>query len=270
MKTIHLGSPNEEEERSQHILYEHKEVMTGIFMKGKGMSEHDDSRKRSLSPLAHQTGLQEKPEQPRDPIIRWERCLPDRTLNVLLVENDDSTRQVVGALLRNCSYEVRAAANGMQAWKIIEDLSNHVDLVLTEVFMPGLCGVTLLSKIMSHKACKNIPVIMMSSNDSMGTVFKCLTKGAVDFLVKPIRKNELKNLWQHIWRRFHSSSASGSGSESGIQTQKPAKTRSLHDSENNSGSNDEDNRCNSLNARDGSDNDSGTRNRQRLATVEGT
>lgn len=105
MKTIHLGSPNEEEERSQHILYEHKEVMTGIFMKGKGMSEHDDSRKRSLSPLAHQTGLQEKPEQPRDPIIRWERCLPDRTLNVLLVENDDSTRQVVGALLRNCSYE---------------------------------------------------------------------------------------------------------------------------------------------------------------------
>lgn len=57
------------------------------------------------------------------------------------------------------SFTVRAAANGMQAWKIIEDLSNHVDLVLTEVFMPGLCGVTLLSKIMSHKACKNIPVI---------------------------------------------------------------------------------------------------------------
>ncbi|XP_042401434.1 two-component response regulator-like PRR73 [Zingiber officinale] len=95
-------------------------------------------------------------------------------------------------------FTVRAAANGLQAWEIIEDLSNHVDLVLTEVFLPGLCGVTLLSKIMSHKACKNIPVIMMSSNDSIGTAFKCLTKGAVDFLVKPIRKNELKNLWQLI------------------------------------------------------------------------
>ena len=45
---------------------------------------------------------------------------------------------------------------------------------------------------------------MMSSNDAMGTVFKCLSKGAVDFLVKPIRKNELKNLWQHVWRRCHS------------------------------------------------------------------
>ncbi|XP_074591645.1 two-component response regulator-like PRR37 isoform X2 [Curcuma longa] len=272
MKTIHLGSPNEEEERSQHILYEHKEVMTGIFIEGKGMPEHDDSRnnvafedpklRESLSPLAHQGALQEKPEQPPDPIVRWERFLPVRALKVLLVENDDSTRQVVGALLRNCSYEVRAGANGLQAWKIIEDLSNHVDLVLTEVFMPGLCGVTLLSKIISHKARKNIPVIMMSSNDSMGTAFKCLTKGAVDFLVKPIRKNELKNLWQHIWRRFHSSSGrgsgSGSGSESGIETQKSAKSRNLDDSENNIGSNDENNRCNSLNARDGSDNDSGT------------
>lgn len=45
---------------------------------------------------------------------------------------------------------------------------------------------------------------MMSSHDSRGLVFKCLSNGAVDFLVKPIRKNELKNLWQHVWRRCHS------------------------------------------------------------------
>lgn len=42
---------------------------------------------------------------------------------------------------------------------------------------------------------------VMSSHDSMGIVFKCLSKGAVDFLVKPIRRNELKILWQHVWRR---------------------------------------------------------------------
>ena len=47
----------------------------------------------------------------------------------------------------------------------------------------------------------------MSSHDSMGIVFKCLSKGAVDFLVKPVRKNELKNLWQHVWRRCRSVSS---------------------------------------------------------------
>ncbi|WVY98359.1 hypothetical protein V8G54_030510, partial [Vigna mungo] len=149
------------------------------------------------------------------------------------------------------------AANGLQAWKILEDLTNHIDLILTEVAMPGLSGIGLLYKIMGHKTRKNIPVVMMSSLDSMGLVFKCLSKGAVDFLVKPIRKNELKNLWQHVWRRCHSSS--GSGSESGTQTQKSVKSKSLEKSDNNSGSNDEDdNGSVGLNNGDGSDNGSGT------------
>lgn len=54
---------------------------------------------------------------------------------------------------------VTAVSNGLQAWKILEDLTNHIDLILTEVVMPGLTGIGLLSKIMSHKTWKNIPVI---------------------------------------------------------------------------------------------------------------
>ncbi|KAJ3682786.1 hypothetical protein LUZ60_013013 [Juncus effusus] len=201
-------------------------------------------------------------------VVCWERFLPVKTLRVLLVENDDSTRHVVSALLRNCGYEVVTCANGLQAWKILEDLKNHIDLVLTEVVMPCLSGIGLLTKIMSHKTRKTIPVIMMSSNDSMGTVFKCLSKGAVDFLVKPIRKNELKNLWQHIWRRCHSSS--GSGSESGIQTQKGNKLlKSGDDSDNNSRSTDnEENTSIGLNARDSSDNGSGTQSSWTKCAVE--
>ena len=52
--------------------------------------------------------------------------------------------------------------------------------------------------------CFSFVVAVMSSHDSMGLIFKCLSKGAVDFLVKPIRKNELKILWQHVWRRCQS------------------------------------------------------------------
>ncbi|KAL2512314.1 Two-component response regulator-like APRR7 [Abeliophyllum distichum] len=66
--------------------------------------------------------------------------------------------------------------------------------------MPYLSGMGLLTKIKNHKTCKNIPVIMMPANDSMGIVFKCLSKGAADFLLKPIRKNEVKNLWQIKFR----------------------------------------------------------------------
>ena len=54
---------------------------------------------------------------------------------------------------------VIAVSNGLQAWKILEDFSNHIDLVLTEVVMPFLSGIGLLCKITSHKTFKNIPVI---------------------------------------------------------------------------------------------------------------
>ncbi|KAL2509367.1 Two-component response regulator-like APRR7 [Forsythia ovata] len=207
--------------------------------------------------------VQQPPPPPQGTLVCWERFLHVRSIRVLLVENDDSTRHVVTALLRNCNYEVLEAANGLQAWRILEDLTNHIDLVLTEVVMPCLSGVGLLCKIMSHKTRNNVPVIMMSSHDSRGLVFKCLSNGAVDFLVKPIRKNELKNLWQHVWRRCHSSS--GSGSESGTPTQKSVKSKSNDKSDNNSGSNDG---SNSFNVGDGSDDGSGAQSSWTKQAVE--
>ncbi|KAK7345618.1 hypothetical protein VNO77_16225 [Canavalia gladiata] len=266
------GDSKELKELNQRLLDE-KNIIGGEH----GLCEGDDVKcngvveevKVGQGGTVESSSVQQHiPQQhPQGAIICWERFLHIRSLKVLLVENDDSTRHVVTALLRNCSYEVIEAANGLQAWKILEDLTNHIDLVLTEVAMPGLSGIGLLYKIMGHKTRKNIPVVMMSSLDSMGLVFKCLSKGAVDFLVKPIRKNELKNLWQHVWRRCHSSS--GSGSESGTQTQKSVKSKSLEKSDNNSGSNDEDdNGSVGLNNGDGSDNGSGTQSSWTKRAIE--
>ncbi|KAL8115652.1 hypothetical protein AgCh_022234 [Apium graveolens] len=202
-------------------------------------------------------------------VIQWEDFLPKRSLKVMLVEDDDSTRHVVSALLRNCSYEVIAVANGLQAWKILEDMTNHIDIILTEVSMPILSGIGLLCKIMNHKTFKNVPVIMMSSHDSMGLVFRCLSKGAVDFLVKPIRKNELKNLWQHVWRRCHSSSGSRSGS--GTQTKTCAQSKNNAEYGNHMESSEESkNRDIALSSQDGSDDGSGTQGSwtKRVADVD--
>ncbi|KAL9258891.1 Two-component response regulator-like APRR7-like protein [Drosera capensis] len=207
--------------------------------------------------------------------VCWERFLHVRSLRVLLVENDDSTRHVVAALLRNCCYEVIEASNGIHGWKILEDITIHIDLVLTEVMMPFLSGIALLSKI--NKMRQNIPVIMMSSHDSMSLVFKCLSKGAVDFLVKPIRKNELKILWQHVWRRCQSqgnffpcsSQSSGSGSESGTQKQKSFKSKSAERLDSCSADDsEEDSQSPSLNCGNGSDHGSGNQGSWTKQAVE--
>lgn len=143
-------------------------------------------------------------------IVKWERFLPKMSMRVLLVEADDSTRQIIAALLRKCSYKVAAVADGLKAWELIIGRSENIDLILTEVELPSISGFALLTLIKEHETCKNIPVIMMSSHDSVSLVYKYMLRGATDFLMKPIRKNELTNLWQHVWRR-QSQTAGGHG-----------------------------------------------------------
>ncbi|CAH2044340.1 unnamed protein product, partial [Thlaspi arvense] len=145
-----------------------------------------------------------------DGLVKWERFLPKIALRVLLVEADDSTRQIISALLRKCSYRVAAVPDGLKAWEMLKGKPESVDLILTEVDLPSISGYALLTLIMEHDICKNIPVIMMSSQDSVNTVYKCMLKGAADYLVKPLRRNELRNLWQHVWRRQTSLAAPGS------------------------------------------------------------
>nr|XP_043631300.1 two-component response regulator-like APRR3 isoform X2 [Erigeron canadensis] len=252
-------------ELNHHNRKELKQVRDGG---GQSLSEEDESRinedsRRVELVISKDVGQRQHPQGP--PLVQWERFLPFRSLKVLLVEDDDCTRHVVGALLRNCSYEVTAVANGLEAWKVLIDLNKQIDLVLTEVVMPYLSGIGLLSKIMNHIPRKNIPVVMMSSDDSMGIVFNCLSKGAVDFLVKPIRKNELKNLWQHVWRKCHSSS--GSESESGIHAHRPTNVRSNKDSDDDDSEEDDDVSI-GLTTKDGSDNGSGNQSSWSRKAVE--
>ncbi|KAE8674719.1 hypothetical protein F3Y22_tig00111721pilonHSYRG00196 [Hibiscus syriacus] len=62
-------------------------------------------------------------------------------------------------------------------------------------------GMKLLKYIMQNKELRCIPVIMISAQDEVSIVVKCLRLGAADYLVKPLRTNELLNLWTHMWRR---------------------------------------------------------------------
>ncbi|XP_041014909.1 two-component response regulator-like APRR9 isoform X1 [Juglans microcarpa x Juglans regia] len=165
-------------------------------------------------------------------VVRWERFLPRMMLRVLLVEADDSTRQIIAALLRKCSYRVVAVSDGLKAWEILKERAHNIDLILTEVDLPAISGFALLTLIMEHEICKNIPVIMMSSQDSISTVYKCMLRGASDYLVKPIRRNELRNLWQHVWRRQTSKAGVNNPQDESVAQEKTGAT-----SENNAASN---------------------------------
>lgn len=98
------------------MCFEQKEVSNGVVGEEQvlGSPEEEESRVNDVSQdvnnglrgaIQVNNGFQVLPPQSQGSMVRWERILPTRSLKVLLVENDDSTRHVVSALLRNCSYE---------------------------------------------------------------------------------------------------------------------------------------------------------------------
>lgn len=105
-------------ELNHQMQDERKEMTVGVTGEGQGLSEEDEyqinkdaedvdvGQSEVVQEEAHAPDVfQRLQQQPQEPVVRWERFLPLRSLKVLLVENDDSTRQVVSALLRNCGYE---------------------------------------------------------------------------------------------------------------------------------------------------------------------
>lgn len=144
-------------------------------------------------------------------------------MRVLLVEDDATTLAVVRKLLVQCGYEVQTAENGRQAMDALERGQPRFDLVLTDVLMPEVGGTEVLERIAEEERWRQIPVVMMSSSDAQETVMKCFRLGAADFLVKPVRANELRNLWRHVWCRSDVKRQESQSKGSGVGSEEPSK-----------------------------------------------
>ncbi|CAL5201862.1 unnamed protein product [Lathyrus oleraceus] len=122
-------------------------------------------------------------------------------VKILLCDNDSNSSQEVVTLLLRCCYQVISVKSARQVIDALNAESEHIDLILAEVGLPKKKGVKMLKYIARDKELRRIPVIMMSAQDEVSVVVKCLKLGAADYLVKPLRTNELLNLWTHMWRR---------------------------------------------------------------------
>ncbi|KAI5078563.1 hypothetical protein GOP47_0006234 [Adiantum capillus-veneris] len=130
-----------------------------------------------------------------------EASLDRGKVHVLLCDKDPQSGLQVMQMLQRCSYQVTCVKSAGQVMQVLDSSGNEVDLILAEVELPKEKGFKLLKHIVRQEQLQRIPVVMMSSQDEMALVVRCLKLGAVDFLLKPLRSNELLNLWTHTWRR---------------------------------------------------------------------
>ncbi|MCD7458559.1 hypothetical protein HAX54_038572 [Datura stramonium] len=119
-------------------------------------------------------------------------------MKVLAVDDDPICLKLLDGLLRKCQYQVTTTSQARTALKMLRENRDRFDLVISDVHMPDMDGFKLLELVGLEM---DLPVIMLSANSDSRLVMKGITHGACDYLVKPVRLEELKNIWQHVIRR---------------------------------------------------------------------
>ncbi|XP_015892852.3 two-component response regulator ARR18 isoform X2 [Ziziphus jujuba] len=119
-------------------------------------------------------------------------------MRVLAVDDDPLRLKVLETMLRKCQYQVTATNKAIKALKMLRVNRNRYDIVITEVNMPEMDGFKFLELVRLEM---DLPVIMLSANSDTKLVMKGITLGACDYLLKPVRIERLKNIWQHVIRK---------------------------------------------------------------------
>ncbi|CAD5181402.1 unnamed protein product [Musa acuminata subsp. malaccensis] len=143
--------------------------------------------------------------------------------HVLAVDDSLMDRKLIERLLKTSSFQgtkpllavvpaVTAVDSGSRALEVLglsEDLTSsaavspahneiEVNLVITDYCMPGMTGYDLLKKIKGSSSLKDIPVVIMSSENVPSRINRCLEGGAEEFFLKPVQLSDMKRLRPHI------------------------------------------------------------------------
>ncbi|CAI8587715.1 unnamed protein product [Vicia faba] len=129
-------------------------------------------------------------------------------VHVLAVDDSLVDRKVIERLLKISACKVTAVDSGIRALQFLGlDESDgfvpglKVDLVITDYCMPGMTGYELLKKIKESSSFREIPVVIMSSENILPRIDRCLEEGAEDFIVKPVKLSDVKRLKGYMTTR---------------------------------------------------------------------
>ncbi|MFH0976801.1 MAG: response regulator [Spirochaetota bacterium] len=108
--------------------------------------------------------------------------------NILIVDDEENILNILSELVRRWGYNPIKALSGEEALKKFNDLS--IDLVITDLMMPGMDGITLIKKIIEMR--ENTMIIMLTGYPSIESAVEAIRNGAYDYLAKPVNTDELQ------------------------------------------------------------------------------
>ncbi len=107
---------------------------------------------------------------------------------ILIVDDEEALREALVKILEDDGYEVIAAESGERAIEILHDYP--VDLMLTDIRMPGMSGIDLLKKV--REIHHTLGVIILTGYGEIESYIEAMHFGALEYVSKPFKMNELK------------------------------------------------------------------------------
>jgi DNA-binding NtrC family response regulator len=108
--------------------------------------------------------------------------------SILLIDDDDSLRRVMEFSLTGAGHTVQTAASGEDGLRLFE--KGTFDAVITDITMPGMSGMEVLSKVHNHSP--TIPVIVITAYGTIESAVEAMKQGAFDYITKPFNRDELR------------------------------------------------------------------------------
>jgi DNA-binding NtrC family response regulator len=118
-----------------------------------------------------------------------------RKRHLLVVDDEANIRKILKAAFERADYKVTVAESGDEALKVIAS-DPTIDLVLTDVLMPGISGVELLAQVRSRR--DDLPVLVMTAYGTIPQAVEAMRLGAVDYITKPFDLDVLKRTVAHF------------------------------------------------------------------------
>jgi len=118
----------------------------------------------------------------------------DQKVNILAVEDDFLTMKFLKKHIAELGHCVLAAEDGRQALSVLEENKEIIDVVLMDREMPVMDGLEAVKRIKEHPSLRRIPVIMVTSADTVQEMDEGLTAGVFYYLTKPVDPSVLHSV----------------------------------------------------------------------------
>jgi len=109
---------------------------------------------------------------------------------ILVVDDEDSIREIVSSMLASANYKCRQAASALEALALL-DSGEEFELMLSDLMMAGMDGIGLLER--TKERYPDMPVVMVTAVHDISVALTAIRNGAYDYLLKPFEREQLLN-----------------------------------------------------------------------------